>query len=102
NEVRWDPAAKPGVANLLSILGAATGRDPEALAGEYQQYGALKADTAEAVVELLRPLQARYAELAADPGAVSATLARGAEKAQVKAAEVLARVQQALGLLPRS
>ena len=69
-EVRWDPKDKPGVTNLLSILGASTGQDPEALADRYDQYGPLKADTAEAVVELLRPVQARYAELAADPGAV--------------------------------
>jgi tryptophanyl-tRNA synthetase len=102
NEVRWDPAGKPGVANLLSILGSATGEDPEALADRYEQYGPLKADTAEAVVELLRPLQARYAELAADPGTTTAILAKGAEKAQAKAGEVLARAQGAIGLLPRS
>ncbi len=28
NEVRYDPVAKPGVSNLLEILGAATGRSP--------------------------------------------------------------------------
>ena len=27
-EVRFDPARKPGVSNLLEILGAATGRRP--------------------------------------------------------------------------
>lgn len=102
NEVRWDPAAKPGVANLLSILGAATDQDPEALADRYQQYGPLKADTAEAVVELLRPLQARYAELSADPAATAALLAHGATKAQAVASKVLGRAQGAIGLLPRS
>jgi tryptophanyl-tRNA synthetase len=101
NEVRWDPAAKPGVANLLSILGAATGQDPEALAERYEQYGPLKADTAEAVVELLRPLQERYAELSADPATIAGILDKGAEKAQSKAAEVLARAQDHIGLLPR-
>ena len=101
NEVRWDPAAKPGVANLLSILGASTGEDPEALADRYQQYGPLKGDTAEAVVELLRPLQASYQALGADPGATEAILAKGAAKAQSKAAPVLARAQAAIGLLPR-
>ena len=28
SEVRYDPAAKPGVTNLLEILGAATGQPP--------------------------------------------------------------------------
>ncbi len=101
-EVRFDREAKPGVTNLLSILGAATGEDPEALAGRYTQYGPLKADTAEAVVELLRPIQARYAELAADPGGTAAVLAKGAEKAAAVAGPTLDRARTALGLLPRS
>jgi tryptophanyl-tRNA synthetase len=100
-EVRYDPAEKPGVSNLLSILAAATGRDPKDVAGDYSQYGPLKADTAAAVVELLAPLQARYAELSADPGHVAARLAEGADKAQAVASVTLARAREALGLLPR-
>ncbi len=100
-EVRFDPEAKPGVSNLLAILGAATGQDPVALAGRYTQYGPLKADCAEAVVELLRPVQARYAELAADPAGVAALLATGADKARAVAAPVLDRARHAVGLLRR-
>ena len=74
-EVRYDPEAQPGVANLLAILAAATGGDPEVLAGKYTQYGPLKADAAAAVIELLRPLQERFAELAADPARPSASCA---------------------------
>ena len=66
-DVGFDPEKKPGVSNLLSILAAATGRRPEDLAGDYTQYGPLKADTADAVIELLRPVRERYEELAADP-----------------------------------
>jgi tryptophanyl-tRNA synthetase len=100
NEVRFDPTTKPGVSNLLSILGAATDRDPVALADDYSQYGPLKSDTADAVVELLRPVQERFAELAADPTGTAAILAKGAEKARAVAAPTLAKAQQALGLLP--
>jgi tryptophanyl-tRNA synthetase len=100
-EVVYDPDDKPGVSNLLSILGAATDRDPESLAAQYSQYGPLKADTAEAVVELLRPIQARFAELAADPGGTAAILAKGSEKAQAVAAPTLERARNALGLLRR-
>jgi tryptophanyl-tRNA synthetase len=102
NEVRYDPDTKPGVSNLLAILGVATDRDPAILADDYQQYGPLKADAAEAVVELLRPIQTRYAELAADPGGTAAILAKGAEKAQAVAGPTLAKAKHALGLLPRS
>src|SRR3546814_15084869 len=51
-EVRFDPATKPGVSNLLSILAACTGDTPEALAGRYSQYGPLKTDAAAAALEL--------------------------------------------------
>ena len=102
DEVTYDPENRPGVANLLSILAAATGREPKAVAEGYHRFGPLKADTAEAVVELLAPIQARYHELEADPGATQALLAQGAEKARSTAADVLARARKALGLLPLS
>jgi tryptophanyl-tRNA synthetase len=100
NEVRYDPDAKPGVSNLLSILGAVTATAPTELAERYTQYGPLKSDTADAVCDLLSPIQQRFAELAADPSGTSATLAKGAEKAHTIAAPTLARARQALGLLP--
>ena len=97
-EVRFDPATKPGVSNLLSILAAATEDDPEAVAGRYTQYGPLKADAAEAVIELLRPLQARFAELASDPAETARILALGAEKARKTASATMVRVRDRLGL----
>lgn len=98
-EVRFDPIEKPGVSNLLSLLAAATGGDPVALAERYDQYGPLKADTAEAVVELLRPVQARYGELAAEPGSVIEVLDKGAARARELAEPVLDRAQRAIGFL---
>jgi tryptophanyl-tRNA synthetase len=99
-EVRYDPATKPGVSNLLSILAACTGRTPEQAAEGYDQYGPLKADTADAVVELLTPIQARHAELSADPGEVRRILDDGAERARKTASGTLARAREAVGLLP--
>jgi tryptophanyl-tRNA synthetase len=99
NEVQFDPDAKPGVSNLLSILGAATGRDPEALADDYTMYGPLKADTADALVALLQPVQDRFAELSADPAATPEILSIGAEKARSIASSTLERAQRAVGLL---
>jgi len=102
SEVRHDVEAKPGVSNLLSILGAATGRSPEEAAAGYTRYGPLKADTAEAVVELLRPVQEHYRELADDPGATDDILRKGAQKAEQVAGATLSRAQRAIGLLPPS
>ncbi len=98
-EVRFDQATKPGIANLLSILGAATNRDPAQLADTYEQYGALKVDTAEAVVELLRPIQERFRELEADPGETTRLLRVGAEKARSIASVTMERARHNIGLL---
>jgi tryptophanyl-tRNA synthetase len=102
-EVRFDPVAKPGVSNLLQILGAVTDRSVEDVAGEYAGagYGALKGAVADAVVEFIRPLQERYAELEADPAEVARILEVGAERAEAIAAPVMVRVRDAVGLLPR-
>lgn len=100
-EIRFDPATKPGIANLLTILAVCTGvDDPTSLVDKYSQYGPLKADTAAALVEFLRPLQTRYAELTADPGYVRDVLAKGAGKARSVASVTLARAYAAAGLLP--
>jgi tryptophanyl-tRNA synthetase len=103
NEIRFDPATQPGVSNLLQILGAVTDRTAEAVAAEYagSGYGALKGAVAEAVVEFVRPLQERYAELEADPAEVARILEVGADRAQAIAASVMVRVRDAVGLLPR-
>ena len=98
-EVRFDFAEKPGVSNLLSILGAATDRDPAALADSYEQYGQLKVDTADAVVAMLEPLQARFRELESDPAETARLLALGADKARSIAAPVVERAKTNIGLL---
>ncbi|HXH58329.1 tryptophan--tRNA ligase [Iamia sp.] len=100
SEVRYDPAAKPGVSNLLSILGGATGRTPQEAAEGYIQYGPLKADTAAAVIERLSPIRARLDDLVADPAETARILARGAEKARAIAAPTLTGARTAVGLLP--
>ncbi|MEU4079614.1 tryptophan--tRNA ligase [Streptomyces venezuelae] len=97
--VEYDREARPGVANLLDLLAAATGGNPEALAGVYETYGSLKKDTADAVVELLRPVRERHAELAADPGQVDLVLRDGARRARETARPLVDRAYRAIGLL---
>ncbi|WP_328300156.1 tryptophan--tRNA ligase [Streptomyces sp. NBC_00435] len=97
--VVYDRAERPGVANLLDILAACTGSEPEKLADGYSGYGALKRDVADAVVELLRPVRVRHAELAADPGTVQAVLREGAGRARAMARPVVDEAYRAIGLL---
>jgi tryptophanyl-tRNA synthetase len=98
-EVRYAPDSQPGLSNLLELLAVATDRTPSEVAGSYHRYGDLKTDTAEALVELLRPVRERRAALAADPGAVPAILATGAEKARTVASATYRRAADAIGLL---
>jgi len=99
SEVRFDVLEKPGVSNLLSILSACTGESPAALAGKYEQYGPLKGDTAEAVIEVLGPIQERFAELQNDPAETERLLKIGADKAEAIASVVLSRAKENIGLL---
>jgi tryptophanyl-tRNA synthetase len=99
-DVRYDPANKPGVSNLLELLAVATGGDPKTLASQYSQYGPLKDDTAAAVVEMLRPVQTRFNDILADRAFLESVLKNGAAKAQAVAVGTLARAKDAIGLLP--
>ncbi|MFB7658096.1 MULTISPECIES: tryptophan--tRNA ligase [unclassified Streptomyces] len=100
HEVVYDREERPGLANLLEILAACVGGEPAELAEAYDSYGALKKDTAEAVVEVLRPVQRRHQELCADPGYVEGVLREGAEKARRMARPTVDAAYRAIGLLP--
>ena len=98
--VAYDRAEKPGVSNLIDILAAASGMSAESIVSSYSQYGPLKSDTAEAVIAVLAPIQARYEELMADRGELARQLRIGADRAQTVASATLERVYSAVGLLP--
>ncbi|MDJ0466332.1 tryptophan--tRNA ligase [Streptomyces sp. H27-C3] len=100
SEVEYDREAKPGVANLLDVLAACEGGDPAELAGAYASYGALKKDTADAVVELLCPVRERHAALTADPAYVDRVLKEGAERARGMARPRVDAAYRAIGLRP--
>ena len=98
--VRFDRAEKPGVSNLLEINAAVTGRTPQAVADSFEQYGALKVETGEAVVAAIEPIRLRYLELMGDPGELSRLLRVGADKAREVASVTLDRAQRAVGMMP--
>ncbi len=100
SEVRFDRAEKPGVSNLLEILAACTDSTPEEAASHHTQYGSLKIATAEAVIEVLRPIQERHAQLVSDPAEMTRLLRTGALKARAVASQTLERVYSNIGLLP--
>ena len=93
---------KPGVTNLIDILTVVTGEAPDAVEARYDSggYGQFKSDVAEAVVELLAPIQARFAELRGDPGELRRLLAVGAEKARERSAPTLRTMYERMGFVP--
>ena len=99
DEIFFDAEKKPGISNLLSILGAATGKTPQEACNGITRYGDLKSATAEAVIELLRPVQEKYYALADDPGETNRLIAKGAEKAREIASATLSRARNNIGLL---
>lgn len=100
NEVRFDVATKPGVSNLISLLAACSHRTTSEVAEGYERYGDLKSDTADAVIEFLRPVRERKTALQADPEYVARILGSGAQRARVIADATVKRAEDALGFLP--
>jgi tryptophanyl-tRNA synthetase len=101
-EVRYAPAVKPGVSNLLAILAAVTERTPEDAAGDFagQGYGALKSAVADAVVAFAEPFAARTRELLGDPAELDRILAVGAARAREVAQPTLQLAFERVGFLP--
>jgi tryptophanyl-tRNA synthetase len=95
---------KPGVTNLIDIMTVATGEAPGAIEVRYDSggYGEFKSDVAEAVVELLAPIQSRYSELRGDPGELTRLLAVGANKARERSAPTLRTMYERMGFVLRA
>ena len=98
-EVVFDRERKPGVSNLLEILAAATGTTPQKAAETYTRYGDLKSASAQAVIAMLEPIQARYFELLNDQGELMRLLHKGNGRAKEVASKTLSRAQKAIGFL---
>ena len=100
-EIAYEPDTKPGVSNLIEILAVATGRTINDVASDYdgKGYGDLKGDTAEAVVELVKPLQERYSALRADGAELKRLLSIGAEKARTTSQPTLSQMYERMGFV---
>jgi len=98
-DLGYDPATRPGVANLLEILGACTDEpDLPGLAARLHGAAELKAAVADAVVAALAPVQDRYRELAADEIGLARILRDGADRASAMAAGRVELARTLMGL----
>lgn len=97
--VAFDKENKPGVSNLLTIHSSCTGESIESLEFKYKDkgYGAFKQDTANAVIDVLKPIQDRYDALI-DSEKLDNILDQGADKASFTADKTIAKAKKAMGL----
>ena len=102
NCVRYDPERKPGVANLMNIYSAVTGKGLEEVEREFngQGYGVFKPTVGEAVVELLRPIREETQRLLADKAYLESVYKTGAERAGHVANKTLRKVYKKIGFIP--
>ena len=103
NPVRYDPANKPGVANLMNIYAAVTGKTFDEIEAEFdgKGYGAFKPAVGEAVVETLRPIREETERLLADKAYLESVYKAGAEKASYVANKTLRKVYKKVGFVAR-
>ena len=101
--VRFDPAAKPGVSNLMQIYSVATGESFETIEAEFdgRGYGDFKKAVGESVVELLRPIREETERLLADKAYLESVYRAGAEKAARVADRTVSKVYKKVGFLAR-
>ena len=101
--VHYDPAAKPGVANLMTIYSVATGKSLAEIEAEFSGlgYGAFKPRVGEAVVELFRPIREETDRLLQDKAYLESICRAGAEKASCAAERTLRKVYKKVGFAAR-
>ncbi|MFZ0324301.1 MAG: tryptophan--tRNA ligase [Actinomycetes bacterium] len=100
-DIRYDEENKPGIANLLRIYSALSGRSIGSLETDYagKGYGDLKKDLADVVVSQIAPFRERALVYLDDPAQLDKVLADGAERAAAVADETLAAVYERVGFL---
>ena len=102
--VRVDPAAKPGVSNLMQIYSVCTGRSFDAIESEFagRGYGDFKLAVGEAVVETLRPIREEAERLLKDKAYLESVYADGAKRASYVASRTVSKVYKKVGFVPKS
>ena len=100
-EVRFDPANKAGVSNLMGIMASLSGMSYTQIEDEFRGkgYGDFKKAVADVVVEKLAPVRERYLEISADKRLIEAAVKRGNEAAQRRVNKTMAKVYRKVGFI---
>ena len=101
--VKYDPANKKGISNLMQIYSVATGKSFEQIENEFvgKGYGDFKVTVGEAGVEMLRPIREEATRLMTDKTYLESIYKEGAQRAAYAANKTLRKVQKKIGFIPR-
>ena len=100
SSVVFDPENKPGVANLMSIMNALSGKSMEEITAEFdgKGYGTFKDAVADCVIAALEPIQKEYEKISADKAYLEQIMVSGRERAQQIAYKTMLKVRKKVGL----
>jgi tryptophanyl-tRNA synthetase len=97
--LEWDNESRPECVNLLNIYRAVTNKTREAVLTEVadMSWGSFKPVVTEALIEHLKPIQAKYQEVVSDQSYLAKILADGREAANAVAEKTLRGVKEDMG-----
>ena len=100
SEVRYGEG-KDGINNLMAIYSAFTGKDMDAIAGEFagKGYGDFKLAVGETVADALAPAREKYEALMKDKAYLESVMKDGAERAAYRARKTLSKVYRKVGFV---
>jgi tryptophanyl-tRNA synthetase len=98
--ITYDPAERPGISNLLTILSACTGEDISTVSERYEGkgHGHMKVDVADAVEEFLKVPRQEFERLRQEKDYLSQVAKDGAEKAKELSEATMREVRRRIGL----
>ena len=90
---------KDGINNLMTIYSACTGKSYEQIEAEFEGkgYGEFKPAVAEAVIETLRPVQEKYAQVIGEKDYLNELCAKGADSARRVAHRTVTKAMKKIG-----
>ncbi|KAI9367511.1 hypothetical protein BJX61DRAFT_527992 [Aspergillus egyptiacus] len=98
--ISYDPINRPGVSNLIEILGHLEEKSCEEIASCHRSTSlrAFKEHLSDVICEVLAPIREKYYSLMADAGSLDAIAEQGAEDARANAEMTMKKVRKAMGL----
>ncbi|NOZ08957.1 MAG: tryptophan--tRNA ligase [FCB group bacterium] len=101
SEIRFDEE-RPGIYNLLNIYASISNLSSDEIEARFagKLYSEFKAELSDLLVEFLKPVQKRYAELMQDKSHLQTLLKSGADTARYLAQKTLTKVYRKVGFVP--